>query len=439
MLVFISDLHFEDGTAGEHNLSDEAFTIFFKDLIWHAERRKAEDVTVVLLGDVFDLLRTTYWFGVPKEQRPWGLARLRKTELVPHAEEVLSRVVNKNGAALEAFREGVRSLRAKHIKTSVVYVPGNHDRLVNVLPTLRGKARHELDLGDTRDPFDEQFRCAEHAVLALHGHQFDTYNVEPITPENPDGVPIGDPLTTELITQLPELVVEALHKGDPSLTPTELDAIRCDFQELDNVRPMWAVVDWLRGHIRRHTDREAAVHQAVDTALDAFRGVAFVKDWFDLHDTWNPSDQADRLQWSLWLAGHMTLKSAHKVAPLLERFKEVVSGPDGYEQAARKLFQNESAGTRFVVMGHTHEVVQKAISTPMTGSGAKHPRVYLNTGTWRPRQHPCADASGFVPWKEMTYVMLFRESERPHVGMPSFETWTGNLESCGACAVPGGK
>ena len=432
MIVFFSDLHFEDGTAGEHNLSDEAFTIFFEDLAWHAERRKAEDLTIVLLGDVFDLLRTTYWFGVPKEQRPWGPASLRKTELVPRAEEVFSRVLSKNSAALEAFREGVKALRAAGTKTSVVYVPGNHDRLVNALPSLREKARIALDLGQARDPFDEQFRCAEHGVLALHGHQFDVYNVEPATLANPDGVPIGDPLTTELITQLPDLVVAALSTRDPSLTQPELDAIRCDFQELDNVRPMWAVVDWLRGHIRRHPEREEAVHQAVDAALGAFRSVHFVKDWFALHDTWNPNDEADRLQWSLWLAGHMTLKSAHKVAPVLEKLKDVVAGPDPYERAAHELFQRESDATRFVVMGHTHNALQQAISVRSAGGV---PQVYLNTGTWRPRQHPCADGSGFVPWKEMTYVMLFRESERPHVGMPSFEMWTGNLESCGACAV----
>ena len=32
MLVFISDLHFADGTAGEHNLSSQAFEYFFDDL-----------------------------------------------------------------------------------------------------------------------------------------------------------------------------------------------------------------------------------------------------------------------------------------------------------------------------------------------------------------------------------------------------------------------
>jgi len=32
MLVFISDLHFVDETAGKHNIATEAFRIFFQDI-----------------------------------------------------------------------------------------------------------------------------------------------------------------------------------------------------------------------------------------------------------------------------------------------------------------------------------------------------------------------------------------------------------------------
>lgn len=33
MLIFISDLHFIDGTAGNHNINPKAFDYFFKDLL----------------------------------------------------------------------------------------------------------------------------------------------------------------------------------------------------------------------------------------------------------------------------------------------------------------------------------------------------------------------------------------------------------------------
>jgi UDP-2,3-diacylglucosamine pyrophosphatase LpxH len=62
MIVFISDLHFVDETAGQHNLSAEAFIKFFKSVKVHLENTKAKEVKIVFLGDIFDLLRTEEWF-----------------------------------------------------------------------------------------------------------------------------------------------------------------------------------------------------------------------------------------------------------------------------------------------------------------------------------------------------------------------------------------
>ena len=74
MLVFISDLHFVDGTAGEHNLSPRAFEYFFEDLAAIAAKpsNDIKEIKIVLLGDIFDLLRTENWFGYPADERPWG-------------------------------------------------------------------------------------------------------------------------------------------------------------------------------------------------------------------------------------------------------------------------------------------------------------------------------------------------------------------------------
>jgi hypothetical protein len=77
MLVFISDLHFVDGSAGEHNIPWRAFDYFFDDLIDLANRPgnqgKIKEIKLVLLGDIFDLLRTEAWVEpIPEDQRPWG-------------------------------------------------------------------------------------------------------------------------------------------------------------------------------------------------------------------------------------------------------------------------------------------------------------------------------------------------------------------------------
>ena len=61
MLVFISDLHFVDGSAGTHNIKPKAFDYFFEDLneiIADPTNNAIKEVKIVFLGDIFDLLRT---------------------------------------------------------------------------------------------------------------------------------------------------------------------------------------------------------------------------------------------------------------------------------------------------------------------------------------------------------------------------------------------
>jgi UDP-2,3-diacylglucosamine pyrophosphatase LpxH len=89
MLVFISDLHFVDGTAGEHNLSPQAFEYFFEDLVSIAGKpsNKIKEIKIVLLGDIFDLLRTEKWFLFDENQRPWGND---EGEIEKHAQEILN-------------------------------------------------------------------------------------------------------------------------------------------------------------------------------------------------------------------------------------------------------------------------------------------------------------------------------------------------------------
>jgi UDP-2,3-diacylglucosamine pyrophosphatase LpxH len=75
MLVFISDLHFVDGTAGERTINPKAFDYFFKDLngIIEDDRNTLKELNLVFLGDIFDLLRTWYWLDSPVDERPGPL------------------------------------------------------------------------------------------------------------------------------------------------------------------------------------------------------------------------------------------------------------------------------------------------------------------------------------------------------------------------------
>ena len=58
MLVVISDIHFVDGTAGEHNLPYGAFeSVFLSDVASLAKEKKAKEMKLLLLGDIVDATR----------------------------------------------------------------------------------------------------------------------------------------------------------------------------------------------------------------------------------------------------------------------------------------------------------------------------------------------------------------------------------------------
>ena len=114
MLVFVSDLHFVDGTAGEHNLPSLAFEYFFDDLAAIANKpsNDIKEIKLVFLGDIFDLLRTEKWFDYPADERPWGN---NEQAVEVHVQTLFDAITNhsENNRSFQIIRQGVSSLQAK--------------------------------------------------------------------------------------------------------------------------------------------------------------------------------------------------------------------------------------------------------------------------------------------------------------------------------------
>jgi len=431
MIVFISDTHFEDGSAGEHNLPPEAFRIFFEDMVWHIEHRGIEEVTLVLLGDIFDLLRSEYWLdpSLPDEGKPWAIPLPDAASLGVHAGAVLDGILRKNAAALAAFREGVETLRQACAKVTVVFVPGNHDRLVNHSEPLREQVRAALSVkGSGR--FRNFFEDRDYGVHARHGHEFDIHNfanVGSFDEADYDAVPIGDPMTTEFLTRIPVLVEAMADKH--GLSPTEVDIrkLKRNFQDIENVRPLSATIDWLLYQVQIQPELEAAIEDAVDEAVRYFKSLPFVKAWIERHDSWrNPWDEADQLQLAFWALERFKILSARELMPIVERVMNLSLGRDPLIDAAAELFSHLDPSICFVVLGHTHAAQQSAVALETIG-GHQVRRMYLNSGTWRPRHRRCYVGNGFVDWKEMAYCIIYSADERRHSQGPTFETWSGTL------------
>jgi len=433
MIVFISDIHFEDGTAGEHNLSADAFNVFFEDLHWHIQRRGIKEVKVVLLGDIFDLLRTEYWLGdgVPDSEKPWAWPIPDEAALQRHASNVLGRIVAQNKEALHAFREGLRQV-ATRCEAGAVYVPGNHDRLVNLFAPLRGQVRDALGIqGSGR--FKPFFEDVQHAVHARHGHEFDPHNFEKVgsrAESDYDAMPIGDPITTEVLTRIPMLAAQRARESKVPVSDNDVAQLKSNLQDIENVRPLSATIEWLFYEIIKRDNLGTVIKEAIEQAISDFKALPFVDAWFDRHGTWrNPWDAADQLQVAFWALETLGVSSVKNLATLVEKVRKLARGRDSYVEAAASLYLDLDPNIRFIVMGHTHAATQQAIEIVRQSNGSSSSRAYLNSGTWRPRHHRCHRGDGFVDWKEMTYCIVYRPGEREGHNAATFETWSGTLQS----------
>ena len=131
MLVIISDLHLTDGTTAD-TVMDPAFDRFQEILIELAEaasKRTAElyqpieRIDMILLGDILDVLRSSYWNDIDKKiARPWN--KLDKAEerenLVKALEYITDCMLEFNKKSFEIMRgwSSGKSLRCSMLVTA---------------------------------------------------------------------------------------------------------------------------------------------------------------------------------------------------------------------------------------------------------------------------------------------------------------------------------
>lgn len=440
MLVFVSDLHLVDGTAGEHNTPYRAFEYFFEDVRNIANKAstkgKIKEIKLVLLGDIFDLLRTENWFEpVPEEERPWG-NKAKETE--GHALRILKQIAEHqnpaqgvdNAKALGIIRDRLKQLKDKcklDYSPVLEFIPGNHDRLTNKpeYAALRNQVREHLGLlQPTKDRlFRHLFFDGDYGVLARHGHEFDRYNYEGGSDYSEleyQRIPIGDPLTTELIARLPYELRKRLE--EEKLPPEQRQRIVENFQEIENVRPFAAVIPWLLYQVSQTRWLKEIIEDTVDAVITRFNDLHFVKDWFARHDKWlNPFDEADRIQAVLYLLEKFKIFPTEKLLSLAIKAQDWFYRDNLLEAAPEEFFFDQRV--RYVVHGHTHDPLVMPIRIR---EDREH--IYLNTGTWRTRYQQSTRDNSFVSWKNMTYLIFYRKEERG-TDFPVFETWTGTLKT----------
>jgi UDP-2,3-diacylglucosamine pyrophosphatase LpxH len=297
MKIFLSDLHLGDGKERD----DFQFHREFDDLVrkLSGEFKKIE---MILLGDVFDLIRTQKYYefvGLPHPEVKLKVMEDITEQHVPFFE------------TLKYFMEK----RDNELK----YVIGNHDFSVYLDPRLLEMVQEKFGLVL---PLQIYYRDESLGIWAEHGHRYDRVN----NTFNNDGTPIdyclGDKIVVEIVDKFYEKVRR--RQGELGIDPAIIN-------DLDNVRPQTAIVDWLDS-----IDGEGRLKQIYYDTITEF-----------------------------------IVTHPGEVANLV---LDVIAGkyqPD-LEKAAKKLAE-EGIG-RYIIFGHTHSALNKNLN-----KGKRH----LNAGTWR--------------------------------------------------------
>ncbi|MHC4443375.1 MAG: metallophosphoesterase family protein [Planctomycetota bacterium] len=451
MLVFISDLHFTDGTSGE-TITDRAFRVFrerFRDMIYDASWREdgkykpIEQVDLVLLGDIFDVIRSSKW--LKGEVRPWD--NPKSTKFINRIGGITDSILEHNKkslACLKSFqnpkimtipkaRDGKPLKVSKDsdapnripVQVNIHYMAGNHDWFFHLeapaYDIIRKKIVKAVGLANNpKKPFPhhqyenndlhELFR--KHKVAARHGDIFDPFNYD----GERDASSLGDAIVIELLNRFPSEVKKQMKGQLPQKCIKGL-------KEIDNIRPLMIVPVWINGLLRRTcTDsQQRKIKKIWDELADQFLKIQFVKD----HDTWYQFDDlVDKLRLALLFSRGASMSTLSRFMTWLNKLGQGKKKSDYKNAFSEPDFKNRSS--RYIVYGHSHrhEIV------PLDScklNGEQFDQMYINTGTWRQvhelaRQNPKEEE--FMGFKVMTYVAVYNDNQR---GGQTFETWSGSL------------
>jgi UDP-2,3-diacylglucosamine pyrophosphatase LpxH len=442
VLVLVSDLHLTDASTAR-NVNAEAFGLMASLVRDTAARRRAREVHVVLLGDIFDLVRTDYWLreGVPPDSRPWGGTPDPRTAVNRDSAAVerqfaavldgilASESARALAAAIEALAEGP--------PLTVSYVVGNHDRALWNFPALRARITAAIP---RIDRFLLTFESPEYGILARHGHEWDEHchgwrfrdkvlrPGEPVgrfAPEAYEVMAIGEVVTAELMGGLVHRVRTG---GGPDWLVEQV-------KEVNNVRPILDVFAWLEWIGEGRADEhQQLLYQSLAASLDAVLGSRLARQWDALEpDLLVSADLVDRLQQARAVLLGVDFRSFRGRVEAVKRIQSVVTRVFGEEDdrllkgaAAEEALQPAAAGRGIerVVYGHTHRALHRYFSAERDGRA----RMYVNTGTYLPLIERTADRRSFVSSLQMSLAYFYRKDEDTDGKVPdttSVDIWSG--------------
>lgn len=389
MLVFISDLHLRPGAPSPVSRAAQVHRLWERIELG----RPGAPVRLCLLGDVFDLVRSPHWLTSPV--RPYA-------EPSPELAAEVKAVVEATVEADRAFFEAVRR-KVEQGALEVLYVLGNHDRLLAHAPAARAAVRAALGMRGGDDPLPFSLAFPEHGVLAYHGHAVDLLCHDPA-----GGAPLGDVIASELIMRFPGEIRRRVELPDPRL------------DDIDDVRPILAVPGWVRALAREERSFLSDVVGRVWRELvDEFLANPWVRAWMRGHHRRLQLDFAQRVKLLLTLSARARPRDEPRLTQLYYLLMKLLDVRFA-KAALRALEQKEHRGLRFVVNGHTHFAGMRPL-----GLVNGKPGCYFNTGTWRQVRQLGNLRRGqpaFLAYDAAAYLVFFDPGDPLE---RTFEWWQG--------------
>lgn len=431
MLVVISDLHFQDTINDtitdksnnpitvDRNVSPDAFKEFFEEILTMADSNEAVELIIILAGDIFDLNRSQKW--LEGDVRPYG--EHTPDEWYPVVDAILKDIIKSNEKTFSIFKEMARKRLVNGSQIIFEYLPGNHDRLINLHPELRKRAKAEL-LGQS-NPNDAEFghvyRSNEYGVLIRHGHEYDRSNFAGNIPEkgvfnvDPAGyaqAPLGDYATIDIAAGL-AFEYRRLHEDDIKSGNQVHRFIYFKLLEFDDLRPQSDMVDFLQVKTPDDIDVWKYLTPIADNVVKKALNSKFLRSKLG---TWGKI-----LPLAKWLP--TKLLPTKSIITLISSMHS--DGPQPWQYAQREEPLNTSAG-RYVVAGHTHSPCVEFLKHRDNDGNEVF---FFDTGTWRQQIRKCKADSTFASAKALTYVIFYSSREDLHHTKGakgySFDYWSG--------------
>ena len=442
MLTLFSDLHLTDESTAE-NVPPQAFAILQDDIVSHA-KDKADEIWVVMLGDIFDLVRTDYWLRQPERERPW-FGNISTTTgmnddagvIEGHFKKILTSITEtESGKALINMVNNLKGLTGKKVKVS--YVIGNHDRAFNNFDSLKDIVKPQFNNVDEFE-YCNYIQADEYGTLCRHGHEFDDNNhglsiykyfqrksgkkldyVNRFDEEVYKVMSIGEVITCELMSGI---IYKVKNSGGSS---TFVNLIK----DLNNVRPMSDVFLWLYwyGSTLSNTDKDILL-QSFKESIKTVISCPFGKEWDNtVTELWYfTGDITDRFEQLLNLIEDKNFDQIAKVVDIFKFFDNIFGGSkDDLVVGAKEEFkQNAYKDIQYILYGHTHEARQDYFYGEPSGKV----KLYINTGTYLPYIQQSEGDNGFATAYQMTMAFIYKRTEDKDNGKdngnPTLDIWNG--------------